>query len=104
MASLQTMQGLTPTFIVKVPDTVDLTEAAHVYVSLRQGRTLVKLTEGFNVEAHKVDIYLTQAQTIIFEPGDIEIQVNWTYSDGSRAATKIKNITITRNHLLEVLP
>jgi hypothetical protein len=99
---LKTMQGLTPTISIIVPDTVDLTEA-NVYVSFKQGSKLLKLTDGFDVSAHQVDVYLTQEDTLQFSAGTVEIQVNWVYSSGQRGATKPVNLSVSSNHLLEVL-
>ena len=59
----KTMQGLTPTITIIVPDAVDLTEAAHVYVSFKQGGLVWEKTEGITVAAHAVDVYLEQADT-----------------------------------------
>lgn len=102
---LNTMQGLTPTITVKVPTSIDLTEAANIYVSFKQGNRLVlKLSENLDVSAHQVAVYLTQEQTLMFKAGPAEIQVNWTYSSGQRGATKRKEIYVDANHLLEVLP
>lgn len=103
--ALETMQGLTPTIIVRVPETIDLTEAANIYVSFMQSnRLLMKKTEGFVVEAHEVDIYLTQEETLLFKPGTASMQVNWTYSTGQRGATRWLGIHIDANQLPEVLP
>ena len=35
---------------------------------------------------------LTQAQTALFEPGFVQVQVNWKTSDGTRHATDIVEI------------
>ena len=101
--ALKTMQGLTPTITVTVGTSTDLTEAANVYVSFKQGKKLLKLTDGFDVSAHQVDIYLEQEDTLQFDPGTVEIQLNWTYSSGQRAATKPVSLSVSPNHLLEVL-
>lgn len=103
--ALETMQGLTPTIIVRIPDTIDLTEAANHYVSFMQGnRLLLKKTDGFVVEAHEVEIYLTQEETLMFRPGAASMQVNWTYSTGQRGATRWIGIRFDANQLPEVLP
>lgn len=102
--ALKTMQGLTPTITVKLPNSIDLTEAAHVYVSFKQGGIVRKITDGIDVAAHQVDIYLTQADTLAFCAGSVELQINWTYSSGQRGATRPVNIGVASNHLKEVLP
>lgn len=102
---LETMQGLTPTIIVRFPETIDLTDAAYVYVSFRQGdKLLMKKTDGFTVESHEVDIYLTQEETLMFRSGSATVQVNWTYPSGQRGATRWISIKIDANQLPEVLP
>lgn len=99
----KTMQGLTPTITVTLSTSTDLTQAAHIYPTIKQGGKVMRLT-NFEFTAHQVDIYLTQADTLELSPGAAEIQINWTYSDGQRAATVPKGMTISPNHLLEVLP
>ena len=100
----KTMQGLTPTIIVTVDESTDLTAAANVYVSFKQGGAVWKKTDGFTVAAHAVDIYLEQADTLAFGVGTVEVQINWTYANGQRGATKPVALTVLPNHLLEVLP
>lgn len=101
---MKTMQGLTPTIIVNVGESVDLTEAGHVYVSFKQGGKVWEKTDGFTVAAHAVDIYLEQADTLAFGVGPIEVQINWTYANGQRGATDPVTLSVLPNHLLEVLP
>ena len=102
---LNSMQGLTPTIIVRIPNTIDLTEAHACYVSFMQkAKLLLKKTDGFDVTAHEVSIYLTQEETLKFAPGNASLQVNWTYSTGQRGATKWIPIDIAANQLPEVLP
>lgn len=100
---LETMQGLTPTITITVPNDTELTEARNVYVSFKQGNKVLKLTNGFEVYAHSVEVYLTQEQTLSFKAGTVEIQLNWTYASGQRGATKPKVMSVMANHLLEVL-
>lgn len=97
-----TMQGLTPTITIRVADT-DLTEAANVYPSIKQGKTLIT-PEDFIVDEHQVEIYLSQSETLMLAPGGCEVQLNWTYASGQRGATRPKTLTVLPNHLLEVLP
>lgn len=103
MANITTMQGLTPTIIVTVPQDTDLTEAANVYPSIKQGKLLLRPVT-FDVSAHQVDIYLSQEETLALNPGGAEIQINWTYSTGQRGATRPKPLTIAANQIREVLP
>lgn len=97
------MQGLTPTIVIRVPATINLTEAGHHYVSFKQGRTLVKKSDGLTVTAREVSVYLTQEDTLRFDPGPMTMQLNWTYQGGQRGATNEIPIMVNANHLLEVL-
>lgn len=101
MPNIRTMQGLTPTIIVR-ETAVDLTEAAHLYPSIKQGSFVLR-PESFEVSANEVDIYLSQADTLQLSPGSAEIQINWTYADGQRGAIYPKPISIGANHLPEEL-
>lgn len=100
---MTTMQGLTPTIIVTLPESVDLTQAEHVYPTIKQGGKVVRIS-NFVFTAQQVSIYLTQEDTLALSPGAAEVQVNWTYAGGQRGAIKPKGMTILSNHLTEVLP
>lgn len=91
-------QATTPTFVLTVPNTVDLTQAQTVMFSLRQGfYALDKTGEDLTVEAQTVSVYLTQAETLALKSGLAQMQLNWTYSDGSRACSDIVNVSINPN-------
>ena len=98
-------QGTTPTFTLTLPDTIDLEEASHVYFTMRQGSAIVTIDQSdIDIEGNIAIVYLSQSDTIRFSRStDAEIQLNWTYSDGSRACTDIKKIPVTENLLKEVL-
>lgn len=99
------IRGTTPTFELKITDsTVDLTEATNVYATFAQwGKTITKTGEDIDVTAQQVDVYFSQADSLSFSSGTIEVQLNWTYTDGSRAATNIIKVVIGDNLLPEVL-
>lgn len=91
-------QATTPTFVLTLPNTVDLTEAETVMFSLRQGfYALDKIGADLTVEAQTVSVYLTQAETLALKSGLAQMQLNWTYSDGSRACSDIVNVSINPN-------
>ena len=82
-------RGVTPTFTLTFADeNLDLTQAAHVYVTFKSGKTITKSDSELTIAAKQIDVYLTQAETLSFR-GVVSIQVNWTYADGSRAASDI---------------
>ena len=100
--AVTTMQGLTPTISIIVPNDVDLTEADNVYPSIKQNNTLI-IPATFDVQAHQCDIYLSQEETLRLEQGRAEIQVNWVFATGQRCATVPQELKVMRNHILEVL-
>ena len=98
------IQGTTPTLTLTVPNTVDLTQAAHVYVTLSQGRTVLTLSgNSVDVDEHSVDVFITQSQSLKFSKGEVEIQLNWTDSQGKRLASEISLEPISKNLLREVV-
>lgn len=99
------IRGTTPTFELKITDvTVDLTQATNVYATFAQwGKTITKTGNDIDVTAQQVDVYFSQADSLSFSSGTIEVQINWTYTDGSRAATNIIKVVIGDNLLPEVL-
>lgn len=98
------IRGTTPTFELTVEDTVDLTEASNVYATFRaRNKTLTKTGEDLNITAHQVDVYFNQEESLSFLSGFIEVQLNWTYSNGSRACSNVVKISVGDNLLPEVL-
>ena len=98
------VQATTPTFVLNLPDTVDLTQAANVYFALKQGCVLIeKTSDGLTIEPHTVYVALSQAETLRLATGRARIQLNWTYEDGTRACTNIVNVNVLENLLFEVL-
>ena len=93
------IQGTTPTFVLTLPQTVDLTEAEHVMFSMTQGSAVVEKTDAdLTVTANTVSVLLTQAETLRFSIySEAKIQLNWTYSDGSRACSDIKTVPVGEN-------
>lgn len=98
------VQATTPTFVLNLPDTVDLTQAANVYFALKQGCVQIeKETDELTIEPHTVYVALSQAETLRLAGGMARIQLNWTYEDGTRACTNIVNVNVLQNLLLEAL-
>lgn len=103
--AVKTMQGTTPTFVLTLPDTVDLTEAQNVYVTFNQGsqNSLTKTGNDIVVSAHQVDVYMAQKDTLQFRNGTVLIQMNWTFSGGQRAATNVVSLDWDANLLKKVV-
>lgn len=98
------IRGTTPTFELIIDETVDLTEANNVYATFRaRNKTLTKTGEDLNISAHQVDVYFNQEESLSFLCGFIEVQLNWTYSNGSRACSNVAKISVGDNLLPEVL-
>ena len=97
-------KGVSPTFTFTFSDeNLDLTQAAHVYVTFKNGATITKSDADLTIAARQIDVYLTQAETLAFRQGATQIQVNWTYGDGSRAASEVVSFSFSNNLLDEVL-
>lgn len=98
------VQATTPTFILTLPATVDLSQTAHIAFSLVQGRTKIKKEDNqLEVNGQAVSVYLTQEDTLKFQAGQAKLQLNWSYADGSRACSNIIDVNIFPNLLTEVM-
>lgn len=97
-------RGVTPTFTLTFEDDdLDLTQAAHVYVTFRGGREITKADDELTIAAKQIDVYLTQAETLAFRQGEVAIQANWTYLDGHRAASEIVSFNFSGQLLDKVV-
>ena len=98
------VQGTTPTFILTLPNTVDLTVVKNLYFTLEQGNVkLTKKGEDLSVEGQEVSVYLGQEETLMFTPGRATLQLNWTYDGGTRACSNIVTVPVGHNLLKEVV-
>ena len=97
--------GTTPTLSLTFSDeTLDLTAANHVYVTIEGGgHTITKTDSELSVQEKKIDVYLSQQETLKFQTGNVRIQVNWTYGNGSRAASTIVSYNFGDNLLNRVV-
>lgn len=97
-------QYTTPTFTLTFTEqTLDLTQADHVYVTFRSGATkLTKSGDALTVGAKTIGVHLTQSDTARFASGKLEVQANWTIS-GNRFASESAAVEITENLLSEVV-
>ena len=102
-------RGTTPTFELVLPAEIDLSLADEVCVSFMNGRKqkLDKSTEddAIIVNGNIVEVYLTQEESLKITEAEknLEIQVNWKYPDGKRAATEVVSIFVDRQLLNEVM-
>ena len=102
----------TPDFIFRVKDdNLDLTEARHVYLTMKQGnRAITKSDNEMVISGNQVSVWLYQEEISAFKSDyvKVEVQLNWTYDDASgtrtkRAATTIKSFKVSKNLLRKVL-
>lgn len=100
--------GTTPTFTLTIPDKeeLDLNNAENIYFTIRQGS--LKITKSGEdiiiINEYTVQVSFTQEETLQFRYNiPAEIQLNWIYANGARAATKIKTIELSKNLIREVL-
>lgn len=97
------IQATTPTFVFTLPEGVDLSAAAHVYFTISQSGVIVTKDE-MEISGNVVTVSLTQEDTVNFNFGiDAKVQLNWTYSDGSRMATKVQTVPVFENLHKDVL-
>lgn len=98
------VQGTTPTFILTLPNTIDLTAVKNLYFTLEQGNVkLDKNGEDLSVEGQEISVYLSQNETLMFSPGRANLQLNWTYDGGTRACSNIVSVPVGPNLLKEVV-
>ena len=98
-------QYTTPTFTLTFTDQgLDLTQAHNVYVTFKAKMgSLTKTGSDLTVTAKTISVYLTQKETSKFTPGEIEIQANWTTSNGDRAASNVVKYPIDKQLLTAVV-
>ena len=97
------IQATTPTILITMPASVDLTEASDIFVTLTQPKRAVLTfdTGRFTlIDEHTISLQLEQTETLSFRPGEpIQLQVNWFDADGNRYATKIATLELGNNLL-----
>ena len=95
----------TPTIILSFAESdIDLLAAEHVYVTMKNGRTVVtKKDSELTVFSQQINFGLTQQESLMLGEGAIRVQVNWTYSDGTRASSNISAFNLTEQLLKRVV-
>lgn len=98
-----TSRGTTPTYILQLPEDIDLTMADHVIVTFSDAnyRKLIEKTDSeLQISQHEVEVYLSQAETLSFPLGSVLVQLNFTFTEGSkvkRLATTIERTDSVKN-------
>jgi len=103
-------RGTTPTYRLILQDTtIDLAEANNVYVTFADGKynkIIEKTGADLYIDGNVVEIFLTQEETLKLPAGELLVQINWTYNEGTttkRAASQIVRTTSARNLKNEVI-
>lgn len=98
------VQSTTPTFVLTLPQDIDLSEAENVYFTLQQSGTVITKTgDQLTVSGNTASVSLSQTDTVALLQGTANVQLNWTYSGGLRAASEIVKINITKNLITGVI-
>ena len=91
--------------------TIDLNQASDVYVTLKQGGTLITITgAALDIDGYKVTAYMTQENSLkLKDKAAVQVQINWLYTDQeentiSRCATELATIPVGEQLLRRVLP
>lgn len=95
--------GTTPTFTCRLPQGTDTSLFQYVYFALRQrGVLLMAYGDAITIDGVDILVSLTQEQTVKLGKGKALIELDWTYPDGKRGATKQKEINV-EDTLIEVI-
>lgn len=97
-------RGTTPLFHLMFPAEVDFGLANNIYVTFSRADTVITKKEPDILVTHtSIDVRLTQKETLMLGTGTVDIQVNWTYSNGLRAASSVISYEFSRQLLTEVI-
>lgn len=100
-------RGTTPTFILTFPETADFGDAKDIIVTFadQTGRVLLEKDAPY-VHDNVVEVTLTQEETLALPVAKLQLQVNWTYENGSeskRACSNIEQVSVCKNLHNEVM-
>ena len=100
--------GTTPTFTLKLKRTCDvnLNLVNNIYVTLKQGSIALTKTGSdlIIVDSKTIRFSLTQAESLSFViDKTVELQVNWTYENNKRAASKVIPVILEKQLLKQEL-
>lgn len=102
--------GLTTALPIEIDDeTLDLSAASNVYVTLKQTRAKITITsDNVTIDGNTVTAYFSQEDTLRFVDGeDAEGQINWIYNESgtiSRGGTDPFTVDVGKQLLRRVLP
>lgn len=87
--------GSTPTMVLHVNSSFDLTELKMIYITFEQrGSILTKHSDesGINITPDSVEVTLTQEETLVFKPGQVNVQLCCVSYSGHVLKTNIVEI------------
>lgn len=89
-------RGTTPKNIFQVD--IDCTDAVEIYITYSQfGQNVIeKSIADLNVTENEITVLLTQEDTLLFRPGEVEIQIRVKFADGTAMACDIIQTTAKR--------
>lgn len=98
----------TPTLTLTFPNEVDLTEGTeHVLtIAYPSNEAVILEKTDLQITQHTVDVFLTQEETSLMPKGNVVIQLNWLFDDGTkirRVSSNKKNVTFDSNLHKEVM-
>lgn len=85
-------RGTNPTFIVKVKG-IAVTDLQTLWLTLKQGSVeITKYLDDVTLdeEANKIEVHLSQEDTLAFSKGNVDIQVRALTKEGQAIGTNIK--------------
>lgn len=98
-------QGSTPTFVLTLPEGIDLTQASKVVASFRcSGVQYDVEPPELELTATTATARLSQEQTLAWDDGAVlKVQLNWLTQDGVRAASEVWEGVVEEQLLTEVM-
>ena len=102
---VEIVRGTTPTLIFTLPETVSTADMTAIVFKIVQAEKWVKREnmDAFTLTEHGIQLTLTQEETLKFYEGKAEMQLNWMYENGARAASTDIDVTFLRNLHSEVM-
>ena len=100
---MKTARAATPTIALTFSDEeLDLTDALHVYVTLKQDtNTLTKQDTELTIESKRIEFELSQTETLAFMEGLVKVQANATYAGRKRLSSEVRTFNLSEQLLEE---
>lgn len=87
-------RGTTPNFVITVKDFENLSEQL-IEVTFKQNDLILVIDkENISITDNKINVFLTQKQTLMFRPGVVKIQVRGINIDGIAWASNVVTTSV----------